>query len=88
VTPGRLALTLLVARILAKNANDALALHDFAGFAQSLYRGSYFHISNGFWLNLVPPSKNGGFWGQKNPSGKSLSRERLLKLLPEGYPPL
>ena len=39
-----LTLALLVARILAENANDVLALHDFARFTQSFYRCSNFHI--------------------------------------------
>jgi hypothetical protein len=37
------ALPLLVARILANDADDILALHDAAGFAKPLDGCSYFH---------------------------------------------
>src|SRR4051812_5829232 len=43
---GRLTLPLLVAGIrAADNADDVLALHDAAGLAKALHRGSYFHGS-------------------------------------------
>jgi hypothetical protein len=47
-----LTLTLLVARVLANDANDILALDDFAIFAEALYGGSDFH-RYGLFLKLV-----------------------------------
>ena len=38
-----LALPLFMARVLADHADDVLALHDAAGFAEALYGCSYFH---------------------------------------------
>jgi len=42
-----LALALLVARILANDANDILALHNAACFAKPFHRCSYFHVRSG-----------------------------------------
>jgi hypothetical protein len=73
----RLTLALLVARILAKYANDVLALHDLARFTQSFYRCSNFHnllFSKRFMETLGSCWRAAGFrwriWGQKNASGK------------------
>ena len=43
---NRLALPLLVARVLADHADDIFALHDAAGFAKAFDGCSYFHVKN------------------------------------------
>jgi hypothetical protein len=70
-----LALPLLVARILANNADHIFALHDAAGFAKPFDRCSYFH---GLKSGLV-------FGGQKIALGKPSATRAVSLLLPEGY---
>jgi len=51
-----LALPLLVARVLANNAQDILTLYDAAAFAKAFYGCSYFHF---LWLEKVSVSDLG-----------------------------
>jgi hypothetical protein len=72
----RLALPLLVARVLADHADDILALHDAAGFAKPFDRCSYFH-----GLKFVV------LRGQKIALESRIPRaiKAVSLLLPEGY---
>ena len=86
---SKLTLALLVARVLAENADNVLAFHDLARFTQSFYRCSNFHIlccfSKRFLLNFWAGFRAGLFegriWGQKNASGKPTLPESDFQIL-------